>query len=147
MKSKKTIFFAAIVILVAGLLIANEQFKWWGESEYKKVTKTFTSIDVKEAMKRDDDDTTYLLYIGRETCPYCVEFVPVLKEMSDELGLEVFYLDSEDTQTNPGLQAFRSKWEVQYVPTLIYFNEEVGHTIDVEKPKEEMLKELQEAMK
>lgn len=146
MKKKHAIIFAVIVVAVSALLIANESFRWWGVSNYQKVTNTFTRIEVAEAMKMDDENVDHLLYIGRETCPYCVEFVPILKEMAEELGQKVYYLDSEGTQTNDGLKAFRAKWEVQYVPTLIYFNGEEGITIDVEKPKEEMLAELKAAI-
>ena len=38
-------------------------------------------------------DKTILVYIGRETCGYCVQFVPVLKEVQEKYSYTTYYID------------------------------------------------------
>lgn len=52
--------------------------------------KEISASDIAKVSK----DKTILLYIGRETCGYCIQYVPVLQEIQDKYGkYTTYYLD------------------------------------------------------
>lgn len=56
-------------------------------------------VNLDEAMALFDEDGTHVLYIGRSTCSVCVQFVPILNEVQQDLGFTTNYLDV-DTFSN-----------------------------------------------
>ena len=50
-------------------------------------------VDVDDALALFDEEGTHVLYIGRSTCSVCVQFVPVLNEVQEELDFKTNYLD------------------------------------------------------
>lgn len=61
----------AIIIVVVGV-------RFFNKSDYQKITGGFTNVNVKKIEKNLENKTDFVLYIGRETCPACVDFVPIL---------------------------------------------------------------------
>ncbi len=61
-------------------------------SENYDVSK-MNEVSVSEAVKLFDEKGTSILYIGRSNCSHCVETVPVLNEVQEELGYTTQYLD------------------------------------------------------
>ena len=66
------------------------------ESEYRQAVKAYQIISISELEEKLDRQDDFILYIGRETCPYCRAFVPKLTQAVEETGKTVFYLDSEN---------------------------------------------------
>lgn len=50
-------------------------------------------VDVDDALALFDEEGTQVLYIGRSTCSVCVQFVPVLNEVQEDLDFKTNYLD------------------------------------------------------
>ena len=50
-------------------------------------------VDVDDALALFDEEGTHVLYIGRSTCSVCVQFVPVLNEVQENLDFKTNYLD------------------------------------------------------
>lgn len=47
--------------------------------------------------------------------------VPVLNKVIKEGNIEMFYLDSENTDEDKVLSEFRKEYEIKTVPSIIYF--------------------------
>lgn len=92
------------------------------QSEYDKYVSQFNLITVESIEERANNYQSTLVYIGRETCPYCVEFVPMLNRVSNKRKLDVFYLDTEEETES--IKLFREKHQIIYVPSLLYITQE-----------------------
>lgn len=80
---------------------------------YEEFTDTFISVDAEEISNKENQ---FILYTGRETCPYCQIFVPKLYEATENSNNDIYYLDIEDS----GLEiiSILEKYNIQYVPDL-----------------------------
>lgn len=92
------------------------------EVTYQDYVKTFDNITTNDLSAFDSNDG-YFLYTGRVTCPYCLSFVPELYSVSSKSSnddISIKYLNSEN-EKDLGLEEFREKYEIQYVPNFSYF--------------------------
>ena len=53
----------------------------------------FTSIDVDGVVDAFKSSEMKVIYMGRSTCGYCVQFLPNLQKAQEEYGYETLYLD------------------------------------------------------
>ena len=64
----------------------------------------FTELTTSDALEKISDGSKYVVYIGRSTCGYCVQFLPNLQKAQEEYGYQTIYIDLEqmtsDDQTN-----------------------------------------------
>ena len=67
-------------------------------SEYD--VSNMTAVDVDGAVDLFDEEGTHVLYIGRSNCSVCIQFVPVLNEVQEDLGFTTYYLDVLDYINN-----------------------------------------------
>ena len=86
---------------------------------YQNAISSFTQIDSREARDLDDSGAHFILYTGRPTCQWCRKLAPSLQEASRNLGLEIFYLDSTDSESNADLKQFRTDHGITEVPSVI----------------------------
>ena len=63
-------------------------------SEYD--VSNMTAVDVDGAVDLFDEEGTHVLYIGRSNCSVCIQFVPVLNQVQEDLGFTTYYLDVYD---------------------------------------------------
>ena len=62
-----------------------------------------------------DEDGTHVLYIGRSTCSVCIQFVPILNEVQQDLGFTTNYLDVDtfsniwSTSTSDSIEELRDQ--------------------------------------
>lgn len=54
----------------------------------------FRELKVNEVLKLFDDNSLHIVYMGRPTCYYCVQFVPILNKVQESLGYTTIYLDT-----------------------------------------------------
>lgn len=102
-KIKKTlnIILALIIVLVlfqfASLVNSSES-----SVKSKETTETenteydvsmFKQIDVDGLKEAFDSEEAKVVYLGRATCGYCVQFLPVLQKAQDEFGYQTLYID------------------------------------------------------
>ncbi|MGT2950919.1 thiol reductase thioredoxin [Streptococcus cuniculi] len=84
---------------------------------FQELVQDFTTISIEEAERLLVQEGT-ILFLGRETCPYCQRFVPKLHSVAQATGLTVYFIDS--TNPDPRLQALRSQYQAVTVPALLY---------------------------
>lgn len=53
----------------------------------------FKQIDVDGLKEAFDSEEAKVVYLGRATCGYCVQFLPVLQKAQDEFGYQTLYID------------------------------------------------------
>ena len=71
-----------------------------------------------------------ILFIGRESCPYCRRFVAKLSPLAQEAGLKVAYLHSQNPETLSQVQQLR-KCQLYQVSS---FQTMKGFTLSVTAP-------------
>lgn len=88
------------------------------EAAYNISDSIYLPITAEQAYQMIEDDETFVLYAGREGCPYCQQYVPVLMEAAENLGLTViYYIDVRD----PLNTDFVSMESVSTTPTTFVF--------------------------
>ena len=53
-------------------------------------------VDADEALALFEEEGTHVLYIGRSTCSACIQFVPQLNQVQEDLGFTTNYLDVQE---------------------------------------------------
>lgn len=136
LKSKKSI--AVLILALLIVIISAIGIKYFGKTEYQKITGGFTSTDVGTIEKYLEDKEDFVLYLGRETCPYCVDVMPILNKSVKKYGINMLYIDTTNTEEREDLKSFRNKHEIIYVPNLMIFkNGDLSFPI-IPKTQEEM---------
>ncbi|MBF0780804.1 MULTISPECIES: thioredoxin family protein [unclassified Granulicatella] len=108
------------LVLLLGIIFIF--FKLSPQSEYQQHVKSFIKIDAGESEEKFLGSKDIVLYIGRETCPYCVQFVPILNEVSAKYHVPIYYLDTSNYEKDKSLQDFLKKHNVSGVPTLMIYS-------------------------
>lgn len=113
-KHKKIFILSVLIVLVifVFILITNR-------SDYKKQVGSFNKVKAQDIEQLIDSDENIILYIGRETCPACRDFVPILYDYSNNNGINIYYLDSTKTDKDKELKKFRDDNNIMYVPSLM----------------------------
>ncbi len=60
----------------------------------------FTEISMDEALAYFEDGKSGILFFGFESCPWCQEAKPILKDVADETGQTVYYVKVRDEDSN-----------------------------------------------
>lgn len=123
MKKKVLLILVLSLTFLLGACSGKDQgeAREYNEKDYEEAVKSFTKLDIKELNSKIDKKESFLLYIGRKNCPYCVKLVPDLKNIMKGLAEETFYLDVE--KTNKEMDAFFNKYKLEYVPSLLVFKD------------------------
>lgn len=88
---------------------------------YRHAEMSFIRLTAEEVIAKIKEGTPFFLYTGRATCQWCRKMVPVLNKVIKEGNIEMFYLDSENTEEDKVLSDFRKEYEIKTVPSIIYF--------------------------
>lgn len=91
--------------------------------EYEDITAGFSPVQPVDIEPMLQQGQKFVLYVGRKSCPYCVEFAPALKKAADERNIEVYYMDSIDIyeKSPQAVKDFRDKYSIDTVPSLLIF--------------------------
>lgn len=122
MKSKlKKIYIAISVILISIIGLAIVGLINYNNINENSVLSLITS---KEYNKLLQDSEKKLVYIGRPTCPDCVEVQPILEEMLESESLTAYYYNTDKAKKKSmdDFNEIKEKVGVQYVPTIIYYD-------------------------
>lgn len=112
----------------------------FGENNYKEDVKSFVKILSKKADEILSNENLAIVYIGRETCPYCRKFAKKLSGLSSEIDTTIYYVDSANSSDDEIL-SFRDKYSIVTVPGFIVSkNGEIDVRCDSSMPEEEILK-------
>ena len=109
------------------------------EFTYQEDVSLFTKILSEEADKLLSNEDLTVVYIGRETCPYCRKFAKKLSGLVEEINTTIYYVDSDNFSDNE-LKSFRNKYNIVTVPGFIVSkNGEIEVRCDSSTPENEIL--------
>ncbi|HHT7828260.1 TPA: hypothetical protein ACT2H6_000517 [Streptococcus suis] len=83
------------ILVIGGAFFLSQSAATPNESDYVKAVKSYQAISIDEVEQKVQDEEEFILYIGRETCPYCRDFAPKLTEAVERSRATIYYLDSE----------------------------------------------------
>ena len=122
--TKAVIVFCLVALLIAPPLFIFKNNAWiYRTTEYVQATRHFVELDntrIQENMKSLKRQLRFV-YIGRETCPYCREFAPKLKEASRSINTRIYYIDTENKTDE--LAKFAEQYHIDSIPTLLVFKD------------------------
>ena len=109
------------------------------EYSYKEDVSLFTKILSEEADKLLFNEDLAVIYIGRETCPYCRKFAKKLSGLVGKINTTIYYVDSNNLSDSE-LSSFREKYNIVTVPGFIVGkNGEIQVRCDSSTPEDEVL--------
>lgn len=98
--------YAIIVILIINTAIVLLKDAKWGSTKESNQQNSgdntipaeydvsmFTSITADTLAEATAGEESKIVYIGRATCGYCVNFLPILQQAQKDYGYETLYLD------------------------------------------------------
>ena len=122
--TKNIIGVCLMILLIAPPLFISKNNAWiYRTTEYVQTTRHFIELDnsrIQEDMK-DLKRQLRFVYIGRESCPYCREFAPKLKEASSSINATIYYIDTENKTDE--LAKFAEQYHIVSIPTLLVFKD------------------------
>lgn len=107
--------------------------------KYLDEVSIFKETTPEEADRLLEAKDGNIVYIGRETCPYCRKFVDKLSLLAEEHDLEVNYVHSQNPEYADEVDELREKYDVPTVPGLLYSSESAGFVVKCDsslKPEE-----------
>lgn len=99
------------------------------QTEEANLKEKFTEIDDIAIL---DEIKTGYIYFGRPDCPYCNIMEPILFEVLNELNLEIYYFETSKFKDDINFDEVLDNHLVEYVPTLIYKDNNEVIMLDVE---------------
>ena len=122
--TKAVIMFSLVALLIAPPLFIFKNNSWmYRTSEYVRTTGHFVQLDnstIQNEMNTQKKQIRFV-YLGRETCPYCREFAPKLKEASKSINARIYYIDTENKTDE--LTKFAEQYHIDSIPTLLVFKD------------------------
>ena len=122
--AKNIIAVCLMILLIAPPLFISKNNSWiYRTTEYVQATRHFVELDntrIQENMK-DLKRQLRFVYVGRETCPYCREFAPKLKEAAKSINATIYYIDTENKTDE--LTKFAEQYHIDSIPTLLVFKD------------------------
>lgn len=111
----------------------------FGKDTYEEDVNSFERVLSAKADKLLSNDNLTVVYIGRETCPFCRKFAKKLSGLTDKITTTIYYVDSDDFSDNE-INSLREKYNIVTVPGFIVSkNEEIEVRCDSSMPVEEIL--------
>lgn len=104
-----------------------------------------TPAEAEELLEAKDGN---IVYIGRETCPYCRRFVKTLSPLAEEYDLTVHYVHSQHPEYEEQVNEIREKYDVPTVPGLLYSSDSAGIVVkcDSSMDKKEILDTIEKSI-
>ena len=122
--TKNIIGVCLMILLIAPPLFISKNNSWiYRTTEYVQATRHFVELDnsrIQEDMKNLKRQLRFV-YVGRETCPYCREFAPKLKEASRSINATIYYINTENKTDE--LAKFAEQYHIDSIPTLLVFKD------------------------
>lgn len=87
---------------------------------YKEAMTYVKKIPLSEVQEKINNKEDFVLYIGRESCPYCQKFAPKLAVAIQKTNQTVYYLDN-DSKERKDITSFAHDMNIKTVPNLSSF--------------------------
>ncbi len=82
----------------------------------------FVEISTDDLLKKISNNEKFILYVGRDTCQWCRKLVPILNEVAADNKYTIFYLNSENTETDLAIKKFRYTYNIKNDSEIVYFD-------------------------
>lgn len=90
-------------------------------SEFMEVIKSFQTVSPAEAYDLLETKGGAILFLGRDTCPYCRRFAPKLAAAAASQGWTVYFLHTQHPDYSAQeIAELRSTYHVPTVPGLLH---------------------------
>lgn len=83
------------------------------EESYEYDISMFKEVDKDGYMDVFNKDEINVVYLGRATCGYCVQFLPTLQKAQEDYGYKTLYIDT-DKISNDDLIAILKTMDLDY---------------------------------
>lgn len=95
----------------------------------------FIEITMDDAIQKMETDASGIFYFGFPTCPWCIEAVPIMNEVAQEMDLHIYYINKKaDTSNEENIAKMTSLLKdivseneegvpTLYVPEVVVINE------------------------
>ncbi len=88
--------------------------------EYQNNIEHLKPLSAKEMRELFDQKKTFIIYFGRETCPYCRKLSPVLGEFNKKINNSLYYYDTSREDYTDDIKLFlKNELGVTTVPTTL----------------------------
>lgn len=113
--------------------------------QYLEEVQVFKETRPEEAERLLEAKEGNIVYIGRETCPYCRKFVRKLSPLAEENNLTIHYVHSQHPEYEEQVNEIREKYDVPTVPGFLYSSESAGLLVkcDSSMSEEEILEMIE----
>lgn len=112
--------------------IANKVINFIFESDLFTNDHGWEVVTFEQLREKIDSGEKFMVYIGRDTCPYCMPFakslVTALEDSPANLPIYYFYTQSYKTAINNAVDGAQEEWDAvkadigfQYTPSLLVF--------------------------
>ena len=118
MNSKKVLILLSLLLII--IVTFTTYLATLQQTDYQIAVNRLQKISLKAVEQKIQHQESFYLYTGRESCPYCQEFVPKLAEAVDKTGTTVYYLDSENMDKT-SWNNFKTTVGFKTIPNLTYF--------------------------
>lgn len=109
------------------------------QDTYQQDIKQFNKVTSTEAHGLLSNEDLAVVYIGRETCPFCRKFAKKLSSLVHEIGTPIYYVDSSNT-LDTEINIFRERYDIVTVPGFIVKkNGNIAVRCDSSMPESEIL--------
>ena len=126
MNSKKVLILLSLLLVI--IVTFTAYLTTLPQTDYQIAVNRLQKISLKTVEQKIQHQESFYLYTGRESCPYCQEFVPKLAEAVDKTETTVYYLDSEHIdKTN--WNNFKTTVGFKTIPNLTYFTNGIVYDI------------------
>lgn len=109
------------------------------QDTYHEDIQQFNKVLSTEAKELLTTENLAVIYIGRETCPFCRKFAKKLSSLVPEMNTTVYYVDSSNMDDTE-IDTFREQYDIVTVPGFIVSkNGKVTVRCDSSMPENEIL--------
>lgn len=84
--------------------------------------RTYTELNYTELMNKLDNDDTFVLVMGSDTCSACAQYKITMEEVMKETKVEIFYLNLHALSEEDYSKIY-SKFVVTSTPTTLFFKD------------------------
>ena len=127
MKKSYIALVLVFIVVIGGIFFYNHREN---SNNIEDETVLIPIDDVTLKNMFNEENRSFLVYVGRPTCPFCNEYRPHLEEVvKEKQALTVYYFDTDDNRENPYFAEVITRLEIESVPFLIYVKD--GEVIDM----------------
>lgn len=89
-----------IILLATNIHVSSDKKDTTVESSGEYDVSMMNNVDMDKLLDLFDSKENQVVYLGRETCGFCVQFLPVLQQAQEEYGYTTNYLDITTVTTD-----------------------------------------------